>query len=93
MTLSLRSRIVLTLLPLLAVLVILGGAGVALLHRLGGRIDAILRENYDSVIAMERLTEALERDPNHRPSHQLLADYFETHGEPERAAVHRKYLK
>jgi signal transduction histidine kinase len=34
---------------------------MVLLNRLGGRIDAILRENYDSVIAMERLTEALER--------------------------------
>src|SRR5262249_29695041 len=33
----------------------------ALLHQLGGRIDAILRENYDSVIYMERLKEALER--------------------------------
>ena len=34
---------------------------LVLLHRLGGSIDAILRENYDSVIAMERLNEALER--------------------------------
>ncbi len=42
-------------------LAVLGGAGVVLLHQLGGRIDAILRENYDSVRAMERLNEALER--------------------------------
>jgi signal transduction histidine kinase len=61
MTLSLRYRIVLTLLPILAILGVLGGAAVVLLHSLGNRIDAILRENYDSVIHMERLNEALER--------------------------------
>lgn len=43
--------------------------------------------------AIHWLTEALDRDPNHRPTHRLLAEYFETHGEPERAAVHRKYMK
>ncbi len=61
MTLSLRSRILLTLAPLLVLLAILGSAGAWLLYHLGGRIDIILRENYESVIAMERLNEALER--------------------------------
>ena len=61
MTLSLRARILLTLLPLLALLAGLGGSAAVLLHRLGGRIDGILRENYDSVIYMVRLKEALER--------------------------------
>ena len=61
MTLNLRERIILTLVPLLVLLVVLGSAGVTLLYRLGGRIDAILRENYDSIIAMQRLNEALER--------------------------------
>jgi signal transduction histidine kinase len=61
MKLSLRARIILTLLPLLALLAVLGGAAIVLLYQLGGRIDLILRENYDSVIAMERLNEALER--------------------------------
>jgi signal transduction histidine kinase len=61
MTPSLRHRIFLTLLPLLILPAVLGTAGVVLLYRLGNRIDAILRENYDSVIAMERLNEALER--------------------------------
>jgi signal transduction histidine kinase len=60
-TLSLRQRIFLTLLPLLILLVVLGSAGVILLQRLAGRIDVILRENYDSVLYMERLHEALER--------------------------------
>ena len=61
MRLTLRSRIFLTLVPLLALLGVLGAAGVVLLYRLGGSIDLILRENYASVIAMERLNEAVER--------------------------------
>jgi signal transduction histidine kinase len=61
MTLTLRSRIFLTLAPLLVLLAVLGGAGAWLLYHLGGRIDVILRENYASVIAMEQLNEALER--------------------------------
>jgi hypothetical protein len=60
-TLTLRQRILLTLLPLLVLLAVLGGAGVVLLHRLGGRIDEILRENYDSVRYMQRLDKAVER--------------------------------
>jgi signal transduction histidine kinase len=58
---TLRYRILLTLLPLLALLAALGVAGVILLHRLTESVDAILRENYDSVIFMERLKEHLER--------------------------------
>ena len=61
MTLTLRDRIVLTLVPPVVLLVVLAVAGVVLLSHLGGRIDAILRENYDSIIAVERLNEALER--------------------------------
>jgi signal transduction histidine kinase len=61
MKLTLRRRIILTLLPLLAILAVLGGAGIALLFHLGRRADVILRENYDSVLYMERLGEALER--------------------------------
>ncbi len=58
---SLRLRVVLTLLPLLALPILLGGTAVVLLYRLGDSIDAILHENYDSVLYMERLNEALER--------------------------------
>src|SRR5262245_32839076 len=61
MRLSLRWRIPLTLVPLLLLLAVLGTAGGALLYHLGGRIDAILQDNYRSVIYMERLNEALER--------------------------------
>lgn len=55
MTLSLRQRILLTVAPLLLLLAGLGVSGAALLVRLGQRSDAILRENYDSVRAMDRL--------------------------------------
>ncbi len=61
MTLTLRSRVFLTQIPLMLLLVALGSIGAVLLYRLGNSINAILRENYDSVIAMERLNEALER--------------------------------
>jgi signal transduction histidine kinase len=61
MALTLRVRIFSTLAPLLALLAVLGSAGIVLLYRLGDSIDLILRENYESVIAMERLNEALER--------------------------------
>ena len=58
---TLRQRILLTLLPLLILLGVLGSAGVLLLRQLGGSIDVILRENYNSVIAVQDLKEALER--------------------------------
>jgi hypothetical protein len=61
MTLSLRRRIVMTLVPLLLLLLGLGTAGIVLLSRLGGQANLILRENYDSVRAIFRLNEALER--------------------------------
>lgn len=58
---TLRRRIVLALLPLLGLLLLVGGAGLLLLRSLGQKSDAILRENYDSVRAMSRFAEALER--------------------------------
>src|ERR1700730_8512255 len=58
---TLRQRMLITLLPLLVLVAVLGSAGVLLLHRLGASIDVILRENYDSVMAMQDLKESLER--------------------------------
>lgn len=61
MKLTLRLRIVLTLIPMLLLLAVVGGAGIILLSRLGDRIDGILRENYRSVNYMWQLNESLER--------------------------------
>ncbi|HVK19621.1 MAG TPA: ATP-binding protein [Fimbriiglobus sp.] len=58
---TLRRRILLTLAPVFGLLAVLGIGGVTLLRNLGTRADVILRENYTSVLAMERLNEALER--------------------------------
>ncbi|MFO0877426.1 MAG: ATP-binding protein [Gemmataceae bacterium] len=61
MSLSLRRRIHLTVAPLLVLIAGLGVAGAFLLVRLGQRSDAILRENYDTIRAMNRLNESVER--------------------------------
>ncbi|MGA2031413.1 MAG: ATP-binding protein [Thermoguttaceae bacterium] len=58
---TLRRRIIIATLPLIALLVMLGGTGTFLIYNLGDRIDKILRENYDSVVYMRDLNEALER--------------------------------
>src|SRR5262249_11781695 len=58
---TLRQRLALTLAPSLLLLAVLGGTGIVLLDRVSGRINLILRENYDSVVAMVGLNEALER--------------------------------
>ena len=42
---SLRTRILLSLAPLVILLAALGAVGLKQLDRTGGRIDAILREN------------------------------------------------
>jgi len=60
-TLTLRRRILLTVAPLVLLLAGLGTAGAGLVLRLGRLSDAILRENHDSVRAMERLREGVDR--------------------------------
>ena len=57
----LSQRILITLIPLLLLLAVMGGAGIVLLLRLGNSVNAVLRENYRSVVAMEGLNEAVER--------------------------------
>jgi len=58
---TLRIKLLVGLAPLLAIMVGLGTWAVATLDHLGGRIDVILRENYQSVLAAEGMKEALER--------------------------------
>jgi signal transduction histidine kinase len=56
-----RKRIIVGMVPLLVLLLALGGAGTILIYRLGHRVGDILRENYDSVVYMGQLNEALRR--------------------------------
>jgi signal transduction histidine kinase len=58
---GLRSKLVLGFIGLLAILLAVGVESITLLDRLGNSIDVILRENYKSVIAVERMKESLER--------------------------------
>jgi signal transduction histidine kinase len=59
--LGLRTKLALGFVVLLAILLAVGVESISLLDRLGGSIDVILRENYKSVIACERMKESLER--------------------------------
>ena len=61
MTLTLRRRILLTVVPLVLLFAALGAAGAGLVLRLGRLSDAILHENHDSVRAMDRLREGVLR--------------------------------
>src|SRR5262245_7616574 len=58
---TLRTKILIGLLPTLAILVALGLWAVGMFYRLGWNIDVILRENYRSILAAERMKEAIER--------------------------------
>ena len=40
--------------------------------------------------ALYWLDQALTRDPAHRPTHQALAEYYESQGDKQRAAMHRR---
>lgn len=58
---GLRTKLSLGFVVLLAILLAVGVESITLLDRLGSAIDVILRENYKSVIAAERMKESLER--------------------------------
>ncbi|MGO8750285.1 MAG: ATP-binding protein [Thermoguttaceae bacterium] len=61
MKLSLRYQIAITLLPLFLLMAVASVYGGALLYRVGGRIDQVLRENFDSVLSMQRVRESIQR--------------------------------
>jgi PAS domain S-box-containing protein len=58
---TLRTRLLIGLAPLSAIMVCLGLWAIVMFSRLGNNIDVILRENYRSVLAAEGMKEALER--------------------------------
>jgi signal transduction histidine kinase/HAMP domain-containing protein len=57
----LRTRLLLALLPLGLVMALLGGAAIRLTTEMGDLSDRILRDNYRSVLAAQRMKEAIER--------------------------------
>jgi signal transduction histidine kinase/HAMP domain-containing protein len=58
---TLQTKLLIGTLPTLAILVGLGLWAIVMFYRLGGNIDVILRENYRSILAAERMKEAIER--------------------------------
>ena len=64
---------------LLPITLTLGICGIVQVSRLGPAVDVILRENYGSVLAMERGTEALE----HQDAGALYAPLGETESSTE----------
>jgi predicted Zn-dependent protease len=53
--------------------------------------DALLHIGQER-LGLYWLQEALKRDPNHQPSHRVLAEYYESKGDKEKAAAHRSRL-
>jgi tetratricopeptide (TPR) repeat protein len=43
-------------------------------------------------LGLNWLHQALDRDPGHQPSHKALAEYYDKHGEKEKADAHRRRL-
>ena len=58
---TLQTKVLIGLLPTLAILVGLGLWAIIMFYRLGGNIDVILRENFTSILAAEGMKEAIER--------------------------------
>ncbi len=58
---TLRTKMLIGVMPLLALMMGLGFWAITLFSRLGNNIDVILRENYRSVIAAQGMKESLER--------------------------------
>jgi predicted Zn-dependent protease len=53
------------------------------------RTAAALLANGNARDGLDMLNAVLKRDPAFQPAHRVLADYYEQHGEADRAATHR----
>src|ERR1700679_2722036 len=58
---TLNRRLLLGIAPLLLIFLAVGLCAIFLFSKLGGAIDVILRENYQSVVACQNMKEAAER--------------------------------
>jgi tetratricopeptide (TPR) repeat protein len=59
---------------------------------LPAQIGTIFLELGQERLGLYWLDQALRRDGHYRPARQALADYFESKGEKDKAAEHRRYL-
>src|SRR5271154_6977197 len=58
---TLNRRLLLGIAPVLLIFLAVGIYAIFLFSKLGGAIDVILRENYQSVVASQKMEEASER--------------------------------
>src|SRR5271155_583607 len=58
---TLNRRLLLGITPLLVIFLAVGIYAIFLFSKLGGAIDVILRENYQSVVASQNMKEAADR--------------------------------
>jgi signal transduction histidine kinase len=58
---KLRTKLLLAQLPLALALLVIGALAVSTIGRLGGHSQAILKDNYRSVLAAQRMKESIER--------------------------------
>jgi NtrC-family two-component system sensor histidine kinase KinB len=79
---KLRSKLLLAQLPLVTALLLIGTAGSRVTSALGQASDNILRDNYRSVLAAQRMKESLERIDS--------AALFFIAGQPADASAHKK---
>lgn len=80
-----KKRIIIGLAPLIVLIVAMGAYAILLFAKLGSQVDVVLRENYRSVVAGEKMKEAAERMDSalffslvgeERRGRQLYADYL-----------------
>jgi tetratricopeptide (TPR) repeat protein len=53
-------------------------------------VGRLLLQLGEDEAALGWLQQAVGMDPGHRPAHEGLARYYETHQDPEKAAIHRR---
>ncbi len=56
-------------------------------------LGVLLLRNGQTERGLQELERAVELEPRQRAAHAALADYYEKHGQPERAVVHRRALR
>ena len=76
---SLRTKLLLALIPLAAALLLLGGQALRAIAEQGELSQRILKDNYRSVLAAQRMKDSLERIDS--------AMAFRALGQPEKAAA------